>query len=524
MTSATAHANLVEVIRQLAASPTRAPIDPSYLDALHQYWAMNYEGAVDAASRVVAASMEDDDHGEAEDVATTFAAYRLWIEALAARNEHGALRSLRDHLFLRGQAEPGMQATWAALRGLVHLELDEFGAARLLARSMADFDHNPYCLELVQLVDARVEHGPAGMPALLRSTTPITDYCHWQTLARGLLRASEKTALNETLTQAQDRFRGAPIMKLFGYHAEIESGNFAAAALLASRLVESYPRTPDYRYYQAYAMFEDGDYPAARRSLTECLADVGEEDAEVVGLLGHCYAKMGEPEKAAHFLRQAVATLKAQGLPTSHVSLELSNVEDEMRGDALDPAVEMPREPHNWLLTVSPRRCHELLTGSEATVDRLIRPMGDKPRKGDFCFFAAEERQSGKQEGVWKIIAVYAVDSDPIWHPVHGHHTALKLVTRVPSGVIVDVRFTDGEEGVSGIDGSEVARLAKRFGVKDAMKLSGRRLALPKGDGFHQGVYQVDSGVLDLIERAAQLRPDELIERRRNAQARRPTA
>lgn len=487
--------NLPEVVQNLIAISNRhgnhEGLPAGYHEALAKFWAGDMDGAIDRVSRLLA----EDPDGEHR-----FAAYRLWIEALAERKEEKvALNALRDHLFMRGQAEPSDHETFAALRGLVHLELDEFGAARLIARSMESHTHNPQCLELVQLVGQRLNDRKAETPALCRATTSVSDFFHWQTLARGFVGHKNEQALNEILGFIKGHFRGSPLPQVFEFHRCVDKGYFAAAATMAERLTELYPDSVDYRYFQAYALFEDGDYPTARKVLQETLRFAGDNDPEIIGLLGHCNAKLGDAERAATYLRRAVELLEAEGLPTSHIRLELQTVEDELRGDQLDPAIELPRETRNWLIPLSQRRCSELLTSSENTVDRLLRPMGKGPREGDICFFVSANGKDKKGLEIWKVVAVYAVDSDPIPHPTARFHTALKLITRLPVGMNVPMQVVgEGPEQLA---------------------------AVGEDDPIRFGVYETDMSLIDRLEDLRRLSVDEQIERRQgSAQSRRPTA
>jgi len=485
--------NLTALVQNLVTiSNTRddlaAVYGPAYAAALKSYWAGDLSRALDQASTLLA---------EDPDGAHRFAAYRLWIEVLAAQQDLESLAALGSHLFLRGQAEPDFQPTYVALRGLVHFERDEIDAARLVARAFVGETTDVYGLELGQLVRNRTEPS-SGALALLASTAPLADYFHWQTLARGLLAAGAEEALGEALGFVRAHFRGATLPHVFEFHRCIDNGYYAGASLVAGRLVELYPESTDYRYYLAYALYEDGDYPSARRTLGELLPLTGGDDAEVLGLLGHCNAKLGDPEKAAHYLGRAVALLKAEGLPTSHMSLELTVVEEELRGDVPESVTEMPRLTRNWLIKLSSRRALELLTSPANTVDRLLRPMGAEAMPGDYCFFVAEE---GPQDApLWKIIAIYAVDSAPIWHPTYRYHTALRLVKRLPEGIPLDVATDGGEEQVE-------------------------NAALGPDHPLRFGVYELDMGALAIIEEAARMARDELIERRADSgRHRRPTA
>ncbi len=486
--------NVSELVQSLIAISQRhgshEGLPVGYHEAMAKFWAGDMPGAIDRVSTLLAED-PDGDH--------RFASYRLWVECLSELKERVALNALRDHLFMRGQAEPGDHETYAALRGLVHLELDEFGAARLLSRSMEDFTHNPQCLELVQLVAQRLNDRKAATPELCRATTAMPDYFQWQTLARSLVGHRDEQALNETLSFIKGHFRGSPLPQVFEFHRCVDKGYYAAAATMAERLTELFPESVDYRYFQAYALFEDGDYPTARKVLQETLRYAGDNDPEVIGLLGHCNAKLGDAEKAAAYLRRAIEILEADGLPTSHIRLELQTVEDELRGDQLDPAIELPRETRNWLIPLSQRRSNELMTSSENAVDKLLRPMGTGPRSGDICFFVQANGKDKKGLEIWKIVAVYAVDSDPIPHPTARFHTALKLITRLPVGMNVPMQVVGGEK----IDVSQVG----------------------EDDPIRFGVYETDMSLIDRLEDLRRLSVDEQIERRQgSAQSRRPTA
>ena len=480
-------ADLATVVQGLESLTHDVACGGAYDEALNAYWQGEHDVAIETVSGVLAEDVETD---------TRFAAYRLWIEALAASNEKASLGALTEHLFTLGQAEPDSHETFAALRGLAHLELDEFEAAKLLSRACQDSTHDAYAMELVQLVEQRTES--VSTPALLRTTGPLTDYFHWQTLAKGLVILKDKDALSEALTAMRRFFRGAPMPLVAEYHGQVEAGYFAGAAIFAERLCELYPANVDYQYYKAYALFEDGNYPAARATLARVVERHGEEDAEVVGLLGHCNAKLGDAERAKHYLMRAVSLLKAEGLPSSHMRLELANVEDELRGDALDPAIEMPRESRMWLVNLSARRYHELMTASDPAIERLLRPMGTTPREGDFVLFTAPPVEDELGQEQWNIVAIYTVDSEPMWHPVYRHHTSLKLVCRLLNPIPLDVKVREDDAGSP---------------------------AASADDPINAGVYEIEQGhALDIIERAIEQQKMGIIERRSSRSARRPSA
>mgnify|MGYP006276089685 CR=1 FL=1 len=457
-----------------------------YGEALRLMWSGQYASAASHAAAILA---------EDPDMNGRFAVIRLWIEAMAEQADRPSLRLVKEMLLTLGRANPEDQVTYFALRGLVHYELDELDAARFMAKCCDDEPANPYCLELQQLVANRDGH--LSFPLL--SAAPLVDYYHWQTIARSLLSTGHRDELNLILSCIREQCPVASLSHLFEYHLCIEAGFYAAAALVAERMTELYPDSVDYRYFQAYALFEDADYPAARKVLAKLLADGHGDDAEVIGLLGHTHAKLGNSEEAARCLQRAVSLLKSQGLPYSHLSLELSDVEEELRGDELDPTLTMPQQTRKWLINLSPRRYNELVMSSTDAIERLLRPMGPEPRLGDICFFATTTKSP--QGSQWKIVAIYMVDSLPMWHPVDGYHSVLRLVARLPDGLPVDIEMADD------LPSSETNRMHKR------------------DQHITYGVYELDNYAIDIIEEAVHLSREDMIERRRgSAQSRRPTA
>ena len=465
----------------------------------HTYGAMlqAYFAGDTASSLGLATEMLADDPESAD----RFRAYRLWIEILAEASETAALVLLLDHVRHRADAdEPEHYATYAALRGLIHFELDEMEAVQLLTRSLTRFSGDPYVLELRELFAGRkADNGDTA--GLLTATGPLRDFCHWQTLCRRLLAQGEEQALEVALNFLAHTAKHSPLPLLFEFHRCLERGFHAAAALVAARLVEQRPRDPNFQYNLAFALFEDGNYPRAKQVLSELVRAVGETDPEIVGLLGHCYAKLGDATSAAPYLRRAREILTKSGLPSSHLAMELANVEEEIRGDFDSTAIDLPRPMRKWLLLLSPRRAHEFLSASEPVIDRLLRPMGAEPRQGDLCFFATASDRQGSQDEQWKIVGIYAVDSDAIWHPTQRHHSVLRLVARLPVGIPVEVA------------------------VRDEREAPARQQSLAIDAPIRFGVYELDSAAIDLIEDAVRLSREEIIERRRGSgQSRRPTA
>lgn len=495
-----------------------------YTEILEDFWQKKY---VDVASSVSAKLAEDPDSDH------IFPYYRLWIESLAECRDHDSLRALKKHLFRRGQESAADHSTFFALRGLVHLELDEIGAAQLASKGLEGIDQNAYALELVQRVTMRL--APAGVSpgenadqilCLLHSKTKIKDYFHWNYLVQGLISLQAEEPLSMVLEHLGHVFPRSPLPHLVEYHRCIERSYFAAAATVAERLREMAPEHVDYMYYLAYALFEDGDYPSARKILHDANRATKGHDAEVVGLLGHCHAKLGGAKEAAECLQQSMQLLEKDGMPCSHVAMEYLEVQAELESQAkLDTQV-MPRDPQGWLFDLSPRRYYELMTSPENLTEHLLRPLGVRALPGDLCFLTT----SSERKPEWSIVAVYAVESEPIWHPVQGHHSILKCITKFPQGIPLNIApmpaplegsLVEHEANPSMRDSwDDVTQLAKRFGISVPVQ----KHAFPRGRGMTNPAYQLDAEALITIEKVISEHKEDIFERRKSNQTRRPTA
>ena len=457
---ATGMANLIRRSRQQFESKL-GQLPEFYQLALESFW----NGDSQTASTVLADTLVAEPDHPAQ-----LLAYRLWIETLAESSDLDSLEALERHLRIRSEAGSDQQMSYLALRTIIRLELDEYDAAHLYCRGMAGEINNPYVAEATARVKARTAPAADAMTDIINCKAPLSDYFHWQTLVRTASAAGCKEVIAESLQFVTSTFTQSPLPYLFEYHSCIEAGLFSAAKSCARNLCQRHPGEVDFAYYEAYATYHDGDLATAKFLLTELSHRVSPEDTDCLELLGRCHAKLGDFELSKRYLQRATAILQNQGLPTTHVQREIERVEEELRGDELDPGLLMPRLTRMWLVTLSPRRYHELLTSPESDVDELLRPMGEMPKSGDFCFFASAKESSSK----WKIAAIYAVDSHPIWHPVTGHQSALRLVCRPREGIPVDVEM---------------------LGQPDDSTKSVNTVA-------GEGIYELEVGALDVITNA----------------------
>jgi hypothetical protein len=339
---------------------------------------------------------------------------------------------------------------------------------------------------------------------------------------------SLKQKVNDIVTKVfNDHLR----LKLAKYHEYIENGLFAAAHLVADMLYQTYPKQDDFLLLKAFASYEDADYPAARKGLSEYVRRNPGADVEVLGLLGMCHGKIGDGENASKILSNAIEIASIEGLSISEMAIELGNITDELSLSQIGNQNEDPQEDgvvQNWMIKLSHSRYFQLMNGTPDVVDRLLLPLGSLPKEGDFVFFAAGEKVD--KEYFWNVVAVYIVDSKPIRHSRHEYLSVVKLISRLPITVPIDVSVRedhledltreDLEELGWSFDRKAVKKIAANFGIKTPHNYA----KLPKGYPFRYGVYQLDVGALELIEKAIENQSQNLIDRRNRHTIRRPTA
>jgi hypothetical protein len=145
----------------------RAVPHAQYLAALEAYWDEKPVRTIQLVTEALLTS---------ETLATQFPLYRLWIEQSTQRNEKQSLKDLLQYLLEESVADGDI--TWVALRGLIHLELEEMGACKLLLPFLSEQKDNPYCLEFLCKYHSRTS-APSYTFSLQKTHIPSLDYFHW---------------------------------------------------------------------------------------------------------------------------------------------------------------------------------------------------------------------------------------------------------------------------------------------------------------------------------------------------------
>jgi len=454
-----------------AASALASRAGAGYLEALGVYWNGDPTQALDLASGILA---EEPNHP------FRFSLYRLWIEILASAGESLSLTGLRDHLLLVGRDAGADREIFAALRGLIHLELDEIEGASLVARSLHNASANPWVTEFLAAFDQRGSVGfpstsvRSGLSAWTDSGAVVTDWVQWRQISFAAMHELPDVGFERVLGVLDDVFPGSPLTTELRMRHMFEAGQFHQVRSLAAGLRKRFPASAEYAFFDVAAAANLGDHEAVVALLDRVPGLLSpDQDADLSLIAGQSTAavaaKRGDARLAKvarnHFDR-ALHLLEAGGMSTVSAVSGLAKLNAAFPPVAARENVFRPAKA--WLIQLSQRRYHELRTSSEANIGELIRSIGDKARAGDLCFFAApaapriedanghEARSRGPSErsANWSIGAVYIVATDPAWDPIDGCVSVLDLITRPGDPVQVDMSELAQTEAPSARDAS----------------------------------------------------------------------
>lgn len=468
------------------ANLTDSGLSSVYAVVLNHLWSARYSAAADIASSAV---IEEPDHVTAPKL------YRAWIEALAQMGDNESLAELATHLLNRGQEEPELRQTWMALRGVIHVELDQAPAVRLLSRAIHGRVHNAYCLEFEQLC---VRRGMTdGECPIATTSANIDDYLVWNTLLQDLATGHQRDALNECLKHVQKVFPGSPAFELYNLHLSLEHGQWPAATRHAAKLRSQFPDHPDHAFYEAYAAFRGNDVDHAITTLEAIESTRKRSDVDVLTLTGECYAAKAKRDDDDTFAKKAIETLafaaklrRRNGLAVDQTLDVIREMEDRVGGSiASDYSQNHFREPRNWLVMLSPRRAAELVATSDEVATLLHRPLGAEAAPGDVVLFVTRgshvTTKATSVRNELRLISMYRVTSRPYWHPVHRWHSSLELIDRPEHPIPVDAQE-----------------------VKSDIDVRGKRTSLPRGHHARFGVYSLDDSAMEIMISAVKRRSD----------------
>jgi hypothetical protein len=464
-----------------------AGLSPEYMVVLNHMWNGRFEAAADHASTILAG---DDEHP------AQMRLYRAWIEALSELGDHDSLEILGQHLLALGRAEPELRQTYMALRGLIHLYLDQAPAARLILRAILGREHNPYCLEFEQMCARRGFDGAQEF-ALASSRTNLEDWFHWNSLIADLASFGEASDLNDVINCVNRTFVGSPALDYTNMHRALDNGYWPGALTAASKLHGAFPDNRDFGFYAAFAAFQCGDLDQALSILRSLGDHMNAADADVLHLTGEILAAKALATDSEILAQQAIQKLdtaariyRRNGKP---IDKALGLIQSLERGIVASGGAGIDsngfRAPRSWMIMMTPSQYANMAMSGDHEIARIVRPMGKEAMPGDVVLCMTKSAHVAKQPAQstheLRIVAVYRVVTRPYWHPTNRWHNALELVDRPDSPIPVDAKDVGSD-----------------------WNIRGAKYSLPLGHHARYSVYELDESALDIVVSAVKRRSD----------------
>jgi hypothetical protein len=461
-------------------------LSDAYMRSLNHLWSGRFSAAADAAASAISDSPDD---------LNTPRLYRVWIEALASMEDKSSLAALGEHLMHLGMEHLELRQTYMALRGIIHCELDQAPAIRLVLRSVGHRVNNPYCLEFETLC-ARRGFSDSEF-CITASTVQITDYFTWMTLIQDLSQLGNSDDLASCMRHIQHSFPGAPVTDVVSMQIAFENGHWQAAATAAARLRAHFPDHYDYAFYNAVSLYRSQDSEGALAIIQSLDDSRRSQDPDLTSLEAEIQterALSSDDEQAANLaaqlLERSIKMYRRCGLEVDHFVSLLRKVETHFGGSSVvGYSQNQFREPHSWLVMLSPRRAEELANAKDHVIEELHRPLGREASPGDIVLFVSRAAHIAKKpastRNEWRLLAMYRVASRTFWHPTERYNSLLELIDRPEHPVPIDAHE-----------------------IKSDMSLRGRKSSLPRGHHARYGVFKLDESAMDLMIAAVKRRSD----------------
>lgn len=409
-----------------------------YQSVLQKYWSNKPQETLDLLTKEI----ESSDGLEIDSIY-----YRLWIEQLSDLNDKCSLTCLQKHLVQLSGVSYLNKDTLRALRGLIHLELDEVHACSHLSKLIVGNLDNPYCLEFYQRYKARFSSDGRETLFLLMTKVPLIDYFHWQTLSRSLLTKGKYNLLDRFLKYIDTSFEKSPLFNEFEMFRLLDSGHYSMAEKIASSLSHRYSKKTEYQFIQAYLLSCSNKHKESNKILLNLVKKHKETDADIFSLLGYnsYLSSFGDIysshwENAIRYFLKAEEYLNNMGYPTKEILLNLSLINrTELKSTTQNGKEDVSsRKSYNyWLVNLDAKSFFSLATSEEEEIRYQFHEMGSSPREGDLIFFMSDKNNSSSS----RLGAIYQALSTPLWDNLDGYQTILELVKRFDRSVLLSDEF-----------------------------------------------------------------------------------
>lgn len=433
----------------------------AYGEALERYW----RGEFVAAERFIADCLSTNpDHPQ------RFPMYRMWIEILADRMDNTGLRELTQHFGSRTQG--GDSDIYTALRGIAHYELDEQNAAQFFFRilpknnfqdensrsSLKSQAVNPYAIELQQKLEIR--HGEPKFPTLSKISSSINDYVQFQSLVAGWVQLENFAEAITCSHVSAKRFPNSPLSNQVALHLNWEVGNYGNAAKFAEKLTSDRPQNSQFQFEKGMIQYHLENFWQAAQALNECSTLNPGQEPEAETLLKSCLENLSTKNEVNMSRSRASHGLAEHSIETQQ-SMAVQNFTNDMETEATKKG---------WIRILTPGQQYIHGTSRRADIASLDMPMGNRAMPGDWCFLVGRtsENESVKEE--WKILAIYEVQSRPLWHPFDKNTSRLKLILKPTYPISVAVRLEDSKSDTDSNGILELTNQAFEVLLAEAMR------------------------------------------------------
>lgn len=375
-----------------------------------------------------------------------FSLYRLWIEVLAKAQERESLQSLLEHLSFYVENESEQYETFAALKGMIHFELDEFEASKLVLRTVRKFSGNPFVWELSYRLMNRIAAKPPKI-GFKKYRNSIRDYFHLRSYANAALLIEDRDELSWCYNRFLQIYPLSPFVDLSEFHGYLNKREFSKSIPSGRRLTEKFPLNIEFGFEFGYVLAQKGDYGEAIAEFSRLIDELGEDDPDVLNWLGYSMSRKAIKDNDTALKNRAVDVLSKSmnisvrdGIPISFPSRELIH----LRKCFNDEHHVEDRIPRIWALKIDPQQYYRIRTCSEEEIRFMETSVNEHAKAGDICFVFGDDYS--KAESRWRFGALFKIESDAIFSPLYKFINQLSLVNRPEVSIPLAIKELDSEK------------------------------------------------------------------------------
>ncbi|MFW7381234.1 MAG: tetratricopeptide repeat protein [Oligoflexus sp.] len=404
----------------------------TYHQALQAYWLGDQEMSKALVSTSLKQQPLDD---------TSFCLYRLWVAILIEESDQGALRLLSRHLCDVADESGASRELFYSLITLIHLELDELDAVKLMLRSLQDAEPNVYLEEVRIRLSMRLREKPP-VQAIKNLCDYVYDYVQCELFAAYaayLKLTTEVRRLNEKVSQI---FPRSPFVRRVELQQVLLAKKWKKASQIAKSLYQEYPNDRDFVFSFAALEYINQRFENGIKVIDRMKAH--QQDPELMSLLGACWlaAYQKQPteklaEEAERILSEAIRLYRQVGGSARFPQEQLARLRSMMSKDQVNSS------PSFWMVKVSAKSFYQLRTMKNKQ-QTLRKALGSEVKSGDVCLIVyADDVHGNGQNKIWRFGALLSAVSDPEWHPMYRYQSRLKVELIPEVAIPLDIKEDD---------------------------------------------------------------------------------